>query len=93
MKLKNKLTSLKSKYIGNAAFYRLVLGISVPMMIQNGITNFVSMLDNIMVGKVGTFEMSGVSIGNQLIFVYSLCIFGLLVFLTVFLLASNVVGL
>jgi hypothetical protein len=45
-------------------------------MIQNGITNFVSMLDNIMVGRVGTLQMTGVSIVNQLIFVFGLCIFG-----------------
>jgi putative MATE family efflux protein len=45
-------------------------------MIQNGITNFVSMLDNIMVGQIGTEQMSGVAIVNQLIMVYSLCIFG-----------------
>ena len=76
MKLKNKLTSLKSKYIGNAAFYRLVLGISVPMMIQNGITNLVNLLDNIMVGRLGTEAMSGVSIVNQFVFIFNLLIFG-----------------
>ncbi len=45
-------------------------------MIQNGITNFVSLLDNIMVGQVGTVQMNGVAIANQLIFVFNLCIFG-----------------
>ena len=38
------------KYIGSKAFYRSVLAVAVPIMIQNGITNFVSLLDNIMVG-------------------------------------------
>lgn len=54
----------------------MVLAIAVPIMIQNGITNFVGMLDNIMVGRVGTEQMSGVAIVNQLIFVYNLCLFG-----------------
>ena len=45
-------------------------------MIQNGITNFVGMLDNIMVGRVGTDAMSGVAIVNQLLFVWYLAIFG-----------------
>ena len=45
-------------------------------MIQNGITNFVSLLDNIMVGRVGTEQMTGVAIVNQLIFVFNLAIFG-----------------
>ena len=64
------------KFIGDKKFYLMVLGIAVPIMIQNGITNFVSLLDNIMVGQVGTEQMSGVAIVNQLIFVYNLCIFG-----------------
>ena len=48
----------------------------LPILLQNVITNFVSLLDNIMVGQVGTEPMSGVAIANQLIFVFSLCIFG-----------------
>ena len=54
----------------------MVLAIAIPIMIQNGITNFVSLLDNIMVGQIGTEQMSGVAIVNQLIFVYNLCSFG-----------------
>ena len=57
-------------------YYKWMLRISVPTMIQNGVTNFVSMLDNIMVGQVGTLQMTGVSIVNQLLFVFNLCIFG-----------------
>ena len=48
------------KYIGNKAFYMMVMAIAVPIMIQNGLTNFVNLLDNIMVGRLGTEEMSGV---------------------------------
>ncbi len=65
-----------SKFVGNKSFYKMVLLIAVPIMIQNGITNFVSLLDNIMIGQVGTEQMSGVAIVNQLFFVYNLCIFG-----------------
>jgi len=64
------------KFIGDKAFYRRVLLVAVPIIIQNAITNFVALLDNIMVGQVGTVEMSGVSIVNQLMFVFNLCIFG-----------------
>ena len=65
-----------SKYIGDRTFYRRVFQVAIPIIIQNGITNFVSLLDNIMVGQVGTLPMSGVSIVNQIIFVFNLCIFG-----------------
>ena len=64
------------KYIGDRAFYRHVLTVAIPIIIQNAITNFVSLLDNIMVGQIGTLEMSGVSIANQLLFVFNLVAFG-----------------
>ena len=60
----------------NRHFYRRILTVALPMMIQNGITNFVQMLDNLMVGQVGTLPMSGVAIVNQLMFVFNLCVFG-----------------
>lgn len=64
------------KYIGDKAFYKMVLAVVIPIIIQNGITNFVGMLDNIMVGRVGTEQMSGVAITNQLMFVFNICVFG-----------------
>ena len=69
-------TTIQKKYIGDRAFYKRVLAVSVPIMLQTGITNFVSLLDNIMVGRIGTEQMSGVAIVNQLFFVFYLCIFG-----------------
>lgn len=70
--------SLLSRLVGDRAFYKMVLSIVVPIMIQNAITNFVNLLDNVMVGQVGTEQMSGVSIANQLLFVFNLCVFGAL---------------
>lgn len=64
------------KYIGDRAFYRMTLTIILPIIVQNGITNFISLLDNVMVGRVGTEQMSGVAIANQLLFIFNLCIFG-----------------
>ena len=70
------LTRLKTRYIGDRRFYGMLLAVAVPIMVQNGITNFVNLLDNIMVGQLGTESMSGISIVNQLIFVFNICIFG-----------------
>lgn len=64
------------KYIGDKAFYRRLISVMIPILLQNVITNFVSLLDNIMVGRVGTEPMSGVAIVNQLMFVFNLCVFG-----------------
>lgn len=62
--------------VGDRCFYRRVLAVAFPIMVQNGITNFVNLLDNIMVGRLGTEAMSGVSIVNQFTFVFNLLIFG-----------------
>ena len=75
MKVNNKM-KLKSNLIGTRDFYRKVFAIVVPMIIQNTITNVVSLLDNVMVGRVGTLQMSAVTIVNQLMFIFYLCIFG-----------------
>lgn len=56
--------------------YKRALMLAVPMMIQNGITNMVSLIDNVMVGSLGTEAMTAVSIVGQLIFVFNLAIFG-----------------
>ena len=57
-------------------YIKQLLMIAIPMMVQNGISNFVNLLDNLMIGKVGTNALSGVAIANQLIFVFYLIIFG-----------------
>ena len=67
---------LKKKLIGDSNFYKMLFSIAVPIMIQTGITNFVNLLDNLMIGQLGTTAMSGVSIVNQIIVVYNLSIFG-----------------
>ncbi|MCQ2520636.1 MAG: polysaccharide biosynthesis C-terminal domain-containing protein, partial [Lachnospiraceae bacterium] len=64
------------KLIGDKEFLKRVATVAIPIIIQNGITNFVSLLDNIMVGKIGTEQMSGVAIVNQLLFILSLALFG-----------------
>ena len=71
-----KTKNIFKKYIGDRGFYKQVLAIAVPIMVQNGITNLVNLLDNIMVGTLGTEEMAGVSIVNQFIFIFNLLVFG-----------------
>ena len=66
----------KQRFIGDRQFYKRVLFLALPMIVQNAITSFVSFLDNIMVGQIGTEQMSGVAIVNQLLFVFNICIFG-----------------
>ncbi len=58
------------------SIYKKALKLAVPMMIQSGITNAVGLVDNIMVGSLGTESITAVSIAGQLIFVFNLAIFG-----------------
>ena len=67
---------LREKFIGDKKFYIMLFSVAFPIMVQNGISNFVSLLDNIMIGKLGTEQMSGVAIVNQLMFIFWLCMFG-----------------
>ena len=70
------LIKAKNTLIGDRAFYKRVIAILIPIVIQNTFTNAVSFVDNIMVGQIGTLEMSAVATVNQLLFVFNLCIFG-----------------
>lgn len=70
------LKKFRENFIGDREFYKRVILLVIPMIIQNAVTNFVSFLDNIMVGQIGTEQMSGVAIVNQLIFVFNIAIFG-----------------
>lgn len=56
--------------------YKQALQLAVPMMIQSGITNAVGLVDNLMVGSLGTESMTAVSIAGQLMFVFNLAVFG-----------------
>lgn len=62
--------------IGDKAFYKRVFKIAFPIVIQNGVTNLVNLLDNMMIGQLGTIAMSGVSIANQLLMIFNVTIFG-----------------
>jgi putative MATE family efflux protein len=62
--------------LGGRDFYRQLLVLVLPIIIQQGVTNFVSLVDNVMVGSLGTEELPGVAIVNQLLFVFNLTVFG-----------------
>lgn len=67
---------MKRTEINTKKILKKALTLAVPIMIQNAITNLVGMIDNVMVGRLGTEEMTGVAIVNQLMFVFYLALFG-----------------
>lgn len=72
----NENRNFVSRFVGSPDFYKRVVTVALPIIIQNLISNFVNLLDNIMVGRIGTDQMNGVSIVNQLMFVFMLAIWG-----------------
>lgn len=69
-------SKFRRNFIGDRAFYWQLLLLVIPIIVQQGITSFVSLLDNVMVGRLGTEAISAVAIVNQLLFVFNLAIFG-----------------
>lgn len=64
------------RYIGPRSFYRRAFAVMLPLALQNVVTNFVSLLDNIMIGQTGTASMSGVAVVGQLMFIFYIFVFG-----------------
>ena len=59
------------------AFYKTVLTIAVPIVIQNLISIGLNMADTIMIGKLGVDELAAVGTANRLYFVFSSLCFGI----------------
>lgn len=74
----NNKSFLKTWVIGDRKFYKMVITLLIPIILQNMVSNFVNLLDNLMIGQVGTDQMSGVAIVNQLMMVFNLTVFGAL---------------
>ncbi|MBQ4346851.1 MAG: MATE family efflux transporter, partial [Firmicutes bacterium] len=60
----------------NRLFLKLMMGITIPIALQNLITNALNMLDVFMIGQLGEIEIAGCGLANQVFFVYNLICFG-----------------
>ena len=69
-------SNFRTRYFGDKNFYKMIMAIALPIIIQSVMTNFVNLLDNVMVGRLGTDQMTGVAVVNQLFFVFNISVFG-----------------
>lgn len=67
-----------NKFIGTRDFYKQLLAVSLPIVIQQLITASVQLVDNVMVGRLGESAISSVAVVNQLYFVVILIAFGII---------------
>lgn len=58
-------------------FYRRLLILTLPIVIQNLINSLLNMADTVMIGRLGEVELASVGIANQFFFFYSLILFGI----------------
>lgn len=66
----------RKTFIGDKAFYRTLMVILLPLVVQQGFTSFVNMLDTLMVGSLGEESLSAVGVVNQILMVFNLTLFG-----------------
>ena len=72
----NQMNSIVKTYLPDKKFFRLILSIALPMMVQNTFTNLIGLVNNITVGRLGTEQLAGVAVANQLVSVYIMCVWG-----------------
>lgn len=68
--------NLIKDYKSNKKFYKNLFIITLPIVLQNLIASSLNMLDTMMIGKVGEFELASVGIANQYFFLFTLFILG-----------------
>lgn len=61
-----------NQYFGNMQFYKKALVIGVPVILQSFIQNFISLINSFMVSGLGDIKMSGVSISEQILYIFTI---------------------
>ena len=68
---------MENKLKLNKTFYKSMLVIALPVVIQNLISIGLNMIDSIMIGQLGVNPLAGVGIANRVFFVFSMICFGI----------------
>lgn len=61
----------------NKVFAKLLIGISIPIAVQQLINTAVNMLDIFMIGQLGEAEIAATGLANQIFFLFTLLTFGI----------------
>ena len=65
------------KFITDKSFYKLLISITLPIALQQLIQFGISMMDTVMLGRLGEIQISASSQANQPQFIFTIFIFGL----------------
>lgn len=72
------MTTRFARFTGDKEFYKKVLIVAVPLMLQQLVTSSVNLLDNLMVGQLGDASLSGVAVTNRFFMIGVFGTFGVL---------------
>ena len=64
----NNIVQMRKKFLGDKIFFKSLITIALPIVIQNFIASSLNMVDTVMIGKVGESEIAAVGIANQYFF-------------------------
>lgn len=65
------------KFFGNKTFYLTTISIALPIMAQQFVTSFVNLIDNIMIGSVGSLALTSVTVANRIYLIFNSTMFGI----------------
>lgn len=81
---KNLVKEKKGIFEFDPFFYKSLLVIAIPIIIQNLISSMLNMIDSVMVGGLGKESLAAVGIANQIFFIFALVLFGTNASLSIF---------
>lgn len=70
-----ELENMKSNQ--EKSFYKILLTLAIPIIVQNFLSSSLNMVDNLMIGNLGEASIAAVGQANQLFFLFTLMSFGL----------------
>jgi putative MATE family efflux protein len=70
-------TALQKRFIGDRSFYREVIAISLPIILQQLITTLMGIADNIMVGQISSDVLASVTVANKYFMITQSVMFGI----------------
>lgn len=62
----------------NKIFYKTLLTLCIPIIIQNLLSTLINMVDTIMVGGLGEVSVAAIGIANQYFFLYNMALSGII---------------
>ena len=63
--------------VSDHSFYRALIRISLPVIIQQGLNSMLFLIDNIMIGQLGETSIAAVGLANQWVFLANMFCFGI----------------